>query len=528
MIRILIADDEAVVRETIRSVIQMNFASLCELAVAGSGREVIDKCELFKPDIAFVDVQMPEMSGIRAIQEVRKFDPSTLFIVMTTYNRFPYAQETGSLDITEFLLKPVSGRKIIEVCSRAIRQVKLQQYIGRDIQFLKDRFEIVLPLIEDAFIRNLIQREKSANNTEFLRLLGIREERGCICILEFREEEKRGRHGLSAAPAERVSNNYKVLKKIISYYVSCVISDVMGDRIVLYIPAGRDMQDGDKEELEAKICHMVGRLEKNLDVKFRAGIGNVYGAEEAFISYREALKRLVSEKGGAITARETDSLRPESGFPGEQFENCLKAVMSENRNSVIAAAEMLCTQLDTGGYDTDKKKTVLLKLLYVTDYRAAEAGYLNWERMGENVYQDQVRGVADEQQLCKWFLDRILQLSDDISAIREQEDTGVIARAMKYIETHLAEEITLEKLSKELNLSQSHFSRRFKEEAGKNYIEFLNEVRIRKAKEYLSDPMMSIGDVCMKCGYSDPNYFSRIFRKTEGVSPSEWRMRSNT
>ena len=239
------------------------------------------------------------------------------------------------------------------------------------------------------------------------------------------------------------------------------------------------------------------------------------------------MKRLVSEKGGAITARETDSLRPEPGFPGEQFENCLKAVMSENRNSVIAAAEMLCTQLDMGGYDTDQKKTVLLKLLYVTDYRAAQAGYLNWERMGENVYQDQVRSVADEQRLYKWFLDRILQLSDDISAIREQEDTGVIARAMKYIETHLAEEITLEKLSKELNLSQSHFSRRCKEEAGKNYIEFLNEVRIRKAKEYLSDPMMSIGDVCMKCGYSDPNYFSRIFRKTEGVSPSEWRMRSN-
>lgn len=525
MIRILIADDEAVVRETIRSIIQMNFGSLCELAVAGSGREVIEKCELFRPDLAFIDVQMPEMSGIRAIQEVRKYDASTLFIVMTTYNRFPYAQETGGLDITEFLLKPISGRKIIEVCSRAIRQVKLQRYMGRDIQFLKDRFEIIIPLIEDAFIRNLIQREKSADNTGFLRILGINEERGCICILEFREEKKGGQFRPSAALEKRVSNNYNVLKRIISYYVRCVISDVMGDRIVLYIPVSPDMQE-DKEELEANICHMLGRLEKNLDLIFRAGIGDVHGAEEAFISYKEAVKRLVSEKGGAITAREAGSLRPAPGFPAEQFENCLKVVMSGNRDSVIEAAEALCIRMDTEGYDTDEKKTVVLKLLCVTDYRAAEAGFLNWERMGENVYRDQVCGIADEQKLYKWFLDRILQISDDISSVREQEVTGVIARAMKYIETHLAEEITLEKLSKELDLSQFHFSRKFKEEAGINFVEFLNEVRIRKAKEYLSDPMISIGDVCKKCGYSDPNYFSRVFRRAEGVSPSEWRMRS--
>ena len=528
MIRILIADDEAVVRETIRSIIQMNFDAVCELAVAGSGREVIDKCELFRPDIVFVDVQMPEMSGIRAIQEVRKFDPTPLFIVMTTYNRFPYAQETGGLDITEFMLKPVSGRKIIEVCMRAIRQVKLQRYMGRNIQFLKDRFEVMIPLIEDAFIRNIIQGEKSVNNIEFLRLLGINEERGCICILEFREEEKKGQSRSLTAVAGRVRSNYNVLKKIVSYYVKCVTGDIMGDRIVLYIPFSRDTQDGYEKELETEIRNMAGRLEKNLDLKFRAGIGNVYRAEDAFISYREAVKWLVSGKGGTITSRGTDSLRLAPGFPAQQFENCLKAVMSGNRDSVIAAVEALFTQMDTAGHDTDEKKTVLLKLLYVTDYRAAEAGFLNWERLGEDVYQDQICDIADEQQLYKWFLDRVLQISDDVSALRERGTSGVIARAMKYMEAHLAEEITLEKLSRELDLSQFHFSRKFKEETGKNFIEFLNEVRIRKAKEYLSDPMISIGDVCMRCGYSDPNYFSRVFRKTEGISPSEWRMRSIT
>lgn len=74
-----------------------------------------------------------------------------------------------------------------------------------------------------------------------------------------------------------------------------------------------------------------------------------------------------------------------------------------------------------------------------------------------------------------------------------------------------------------MNISPYYFSKLFKEEAGENFIEYLTKVRIAHAKELLRNPALSIKEICILSGYSDPNYFSRIFKKQEGLTPSEYR-----
>jgi two-component system response regulator YesN len=83
--------------------------------------------------------------------------------------------------------------------------------------------------------------------------------------------------------------------------------------------------------------------------------------------------------------------------------------------------------------------------------------------------------------------------------------------------------LSLDEVSKIVNISPYYFSKLFKEETGENFIEYVTEARIRGAKELLADPGISIKEVCAMSGYSDPNYFSRIFKKYEGVTPSEYR-----
>ena len=83
--------------------------------------------------------------------------------------------------------------------------------------------------------------------------------------------------------------------------------------------------------------------------------------------------------------------------------------------------------------------------------------------------------------------------------------------------------ISLDDVSKVVNISPYYFSKLFKEEAGVNFIDYLTKKRIDYAKELLEDNTYSIKEVCAMCGYSDPNYFSRIFKKKENVTPSEYR-----
>ena len=110
MFRILVADDEGIMLESISHTIKSNFGSECELACVKTGRAVIEQAGSFRPDIAFVDIQMPGLNGIQAIKEVRKFNSSIVFIIITTYDKFSYAQEAVNLGVMEFIMKPVNKK----------------------------------------------------------------------------------------------------------------------------------------------------------------------------------------------------------------------------------------------------------------------------------------------------------------------------------------------------------------------------------------------------------------------------------
>lgn len=78
---------------------------------------MVEQAESFRPDIALVDIQMPGLNGIQAIKEVRKFNQNTIFIIISAYDKFHYAQEAINLGVLEYLMKPVNKKKILEVCT---------------------------------------------------------------------------------------------------------------------------------------------------------------------------------------------------------------------------------------------------------------------------------------------------------------------------------------------------------------------------------------------------------------------------
>ena len=123
MYRILLADDEGIMLESLKKIIETNYGRECEIATAKTGRAVVELAENFRPDIAFMDIQMPGLSGVQAMREIRKFNQSTIFIVITAYDRFHYAQECISLGVLEFLTKPVNRKTILEVLQKAMQKV---------------------------------------------------------------------------------------------------------------------------------------------------------------------------------------------------------------------------------------------------------------------------------------------------------------------------------------------------------------------------------------------------------------------
>ncbi len=100
---------------------------------------------------------------------------------------------------------------------------------------------------------------------------------------------------------------------------------------------------------------------------------------------------------------------------------------------------------------------------------------------------------------------------------------SIIEKAKTYIMENFHKDISLDDVSRQVDISPYYFSKLFKQEEGKTFIEYLTSTRIFQAKKLLINPAYSIKEICKSSGYSDPNYFSRIFKKYEGVTPSEYR-----
>jgi two-component system response regulator YesN len=129
-------------------------------------------------------------------------------------------------------------------------------------------------------------------------------------------------------------------------------------------------------------------------------------------------------------------------------------------------------------------------------------------------------------EIRSWWLSKITDVTKHMANRKKNQSENIVAKAIGYMTENYRKDISLEDISREVNINPYYFSKRFKEGTGVNFIDYLTNIRIKKAKELLEDPKLSIKEICTKTGYSDPNYFSRIFKKIESVTPSEYREKS--
>lgn len=130
---------------------------------------------------------------------------------------------------------------------------------------------------------------------------------------------------------------------------------------------------------------------------------------------------------------------------------------------------------------------------------------------------------GDMERMRTWFLDKMDAAVRNVADNKETRSNSVVAKAKAYINANFHKEISLDDVSREVDISPYYFSKIFKEETGKNFIEYVTEIRMEKAKELLQSSTLSMKEICGEVGYADPNYFSRTFKKNVGLTPTEYK-----
>ena len=292
MYRIMLADDEGIVIDSLKFIIEKEFGDLCEIQYAKTGRSVIELAESFRPDIAVMDIQMPGINGIDAMKEIKKSNSSTVFIVMSAYDKFDYAQEAISLGVLEYITKPMERKRILAVLKKAMEIIDREREKRKRELLVKEKLETVVPIIESGLISNILLQEHFEEDIEnYKTLLGM-DSGYAYMVAVVCGDEQQGNHMTNAVGSTvRMQNHYQEVRTILKEYFNCYVGSVMANKLAVLVPYEKEAMDyNERIELIEKAREAVRYLRKRTDISFRIGFGSVGEMRDMADSYTQALR----------------------------------------------------------------------------------------------------------------------------------------------------------------------------------------------------------------------------------------------
>ena len=528
MYRIMLADDEGIVIESLTYIIEKEFKGQCEIRSAKTGRSVIELAESFRPDIAFMDIHMPGINGIEAIREIRRDNESLIIIIMSAYDKFDYAKEAINLGVKEYLSKPVDKEKIIEVLSDAMKQVDGARESRNRELMVKEKMETVAPIIENGLIYSLLFQEYFEEDVDnYKKLLDISESRGYMGVFVF-GESRDGNHMTNAVGSSiKLHEQYNVVRELIRSYFRCFVGAVTGNKIAVYFPTDDAEQEYNQRVTQIdRARELVRKINDRTGIEARMGFGRITEPMSALDSYHDALRALIQSEGSVAHVDDIPlGGSVEESYPLDIENDIFEATeKGDEKEQQVAAIKFFDWMSDNYG---DALSDIQLKTLEFViraetiAYHSSNETYRFLSRAG---YLPEILEIGNDiDRLRSWFLRRLSDAVKQVSGSGKKRTNTAVEKAKDYIKENYAKDVSLDEVSRMVDISPYYFSKIFKEETGENFIEYLTNIRIEKAKKLLTESDMSMKEICASVGYADPNYFSRTFKKNVGVTPTEYK-----
>ena len=262
-----------------------------------------------------------------------------------------------------------------------------------------------------------------------------------------------------------------------------------------------------------------------MNISFRIGIGSVKNLYAQLESYNEALKSLVNSTGRVAHAEDLPlACEYEESYPIDLEKELFESITrGDVKNTIVYASRFFDWMEEAYPNSLMDIKLKVIEFVLFAENLAYKNGGMVYQFDARTEYLKVVMEAQSIGSMKQWFVGKMSDSCRNIATKREERSSSVVEKAKEYIANYYNKDVSLDDVSREVNISSYYFSKIFKEETGQNFIEYLTNIRIDKAKELLLDSECTMKQICTMVGYSDPNYFSRSFKKKVGVTPTEFK-----
>lgn len=540
MLKIFLAEDEVIVRETIKRMIPWENLGFELVGEAADGEMALPLLLRQKPDLLITDIKMPFMDGLTLAKVAKKEIPGLKVVILSGYDDFNYAKQAINIGVEDYLLKPITKNALIErlteIRSRYEHEKTQKEYyekFHREMQAYeknssRDFFE--------ALVSGSMDMMEIYRRSEKLGLDIVAEAYNVLIFTMNCEEDFSGqREGYSEWEAESL----ELLEEFFSENTSAMLfrCNIFSYGVLI---------KGQKETIEENTRSCVSEIQRILDRKEQK--------RQWFVAAGEPVERLSQIQKSYYSASRAFSQRylyDENILYYDEMASMEKKNVTEDDSTYLQKVDVnalnpaILQKFLSNGLLEETENFVkdyfyaigqeplesLVFRNYVTlNVRFSVMSFLKEigcdtrtleQEDTEDVLSESSKSLENAIAYAEKIISQAIALRDQNSG---NKNRSILKTAVDFIDSHYMEEdMSLNKAANAANVSANHFSALFSQNMGQTFIEYLTNLRMNKAKEYLRCTSMRSSEIAGEIGYKDAHYFSYLFKKTQGMTPSDYR-----
>ncbi|PAV31175.1 hypothetical protein CIL05_00500 [Virgibacillus profundi] len=516
MYRSLIVDDEKNIRDRMAAFFPWAETGYEVVGTAEDGIDALEKINQFNPHVVLTDIMMPRMNGLELVKEIRKTYPDMKVVLLSAYDDFTYAQQAIEYGVKGYMLKPLLKKDFYTMMSKLANELNTDHNIATEKDEWAFNEQMLLHLIKGECLEEYTKSWKHAYSR--------------VIVFSFDEIFKEG---------TTLSIRQKIMEYTSAYWDGHDVPFLFyGNHLILFVLSSKPLSKMDLQSpISGFLDFLQGKLKEIIGIHstFVIGVGNLVSSiEQISKSYNEAVYAYSYKYfRPAETIFFHQDLPPLSSKSNQRDvleskeKSELRALEAELIDSVISQKPVQLTAIIDRYFDilpTQRSNHVsevresCYELIVLLLLRIEDKGFTL-----PSIKQDDIlRKIYDLQSLneLKRWLNHIVKLiTADVSKKEEQHLNRYVLFAKEYVQTNYPEKITLKDMANQLFIHQAYFSYIFKKEIGKNFIDYVNKIRVEKAAELIKTTDYKMKEISSMVGFQSHSYFNKVFKKVMGISP---------
>lgn len=506
MRKLLIVDDEPIERDGMQAILHKAYPEL-DIKQAKNGKIAVEMAGEFKPDLILMDIMMPGMNGLEAVAQISEDHPSIKFVMVTAFDMFDYARQAIKLGVKDYLLKPSKASEIVATVGKVLKQSEIEQHSLATSKFQQAAMQNALTVVETDVVTQLLFDHVHEVHIDML-----------VEMLDIRSTNEKFVMVLLLPQGSEIY--YSQVKEKVRQTGSGWVGALYGRQLPIIVFREPHKSFRSQAIFLANEILSIAR-KSNLQEGWFVGIGNVCDSQDLIRqSYQESLIATMDTTLAVKYRFYSDVPALSAISDGQEAKQLEKQFFEQIRlgqwEQVHVNVMALIHRYENGGAILLQTQQRVLELLWITTRVMSEMGIETEAPFYSLQAQDYRQFRVETEHLIGRMKQSYVEHYDRV-------EVDKIHLIKQYIFGHSHEDISLDALGRKVDLSPIYISKMFKEKLGINYIDFLTECRIEKAKKLLRDPEKSLKEITYEIGYHEPNYFSKVFKKMCSVSPKEYR-----